>query len=69
VKRVFLLMPMMLPKLSDRAAAELLEILEQLLASVRHHYEPQVHRWQRRQRQAELRMHTPATPLFGDEPF
>ena len=69
MKRVFLLMPMMLPKLSDRAAAELLEILEQLLASVRHHYEPQVRRWQRRQRQAELRMHTPATPLFGDEPF
>jgi len=47
----------------------LLDILEQLLASVRHHYAPQVHRWQRRQRQAELRMHTPATPLFGDEPF
>lgn len=69
MKRVFILMPMMLPKLSDRAAAELLEILEQLLASVRHHYEPQIHRWQRRQRQADLRLHTPSTPLFGDEPF
>lgn len=69
MKRGFILMPMMLPRISDRAAAELLEILEQLLACVRHHYEPQVHRWQRRQRQADLRMHTPATPLFGDEPF
>ena len=69
MKRVFILMPMMLPRISDQAAVQLLEILEQLLASVRHHYEPQVHRCQRRQRQAELRMHTPATPLFGDEPF
>ncbi len=69
MKRVFILMPMMLPRISDQAAVQLLEILEQLLASVRHHYGPQVHRWQRRQRQAELRMHTPATPLFGDEPF
>jgi len=69
VKRVFLLMPMMLHRISDQAAAQLLEILEQLLASVRHHYEPQIHRWQRRQRQADLRLHTPSTPLFGDEPF
>jgi hypothetical protein len=69
VKRVFILMPMMLPRISDQAAVHLLEILEQLLACVRHHYEPQVHRWQRRQRQADLRMRTPATPLFGDEPF
>ena len=69
MKRAFLLMPMVLPRISDQAAVHLLEILEQLLACVRHHYEPQVHRWQRRQRQADLRMHTPATPLFGDEPF
>lgn len=69
MKRVFILMPLMLPRISDRAAAELLEILEQLLACVRHHYEPQILRWQRRQRHADLRMHTPATPLFGDEPF
>lgn len=69
MKRASILMPMMLPRISDQAAVQLLEILEQLLACVRHHYEPQVHRWQRRQRQAELRMHTPATPLFGDEPF
>ena len=69
MKRVFILIPMMLPKISDRAAAELLEILEQLLACVRHHYEPQIHRWHRRQRNADLRLHTTSTPLFGDEPF
>jgi hypothetical protein len=69
VKRVFILMPMMLPRISDQAAVHLLEILEQLLACVRHHYEPQILRWHRRQRHADLRLHTPATPLFGDEPF
>jgi hypothetical protein len=47
VKRAFILMPMMLPRISDQAAVHLLDILEQLLACVRHHYEPQIHRWQR----------------------
>ncbi len=69
MKRAFIVMPMMLPRISDHAAVQLLDILEQLLASVRHHYAPQIHRWQRRQRQADLQLHTPSTPLFGDEPF
>lgn len=69
MKRVSILMPMMLPRISDRAAVQLLEILEQLLACVRHHYEPQILRWHRRQHRADLRVHTTSTPLFGDEPF
>ena len=69
MKRVFILMPLMLPRISDQAAVQLLEILEQLLASVRHHYEPQILRWHRRQRHADLRLHTSSTSLFGDEPF
>ncbi len=69
MKRVFVLMPMMLPRISDRAAVQLLDILELLLTCVRHHYAPQIQRWHSRQRQADLRMQTPSTPLFGDEPF
>lgn len=69
MKRASILMPMMLPRISDQAAVQLLDILEQLLASVRHHYAPQIHRWQRRQHQADPQLHTSATPLFGDEPF
>jgi hypothetical protein len=69
VKRAFILLPLMLPKLSDTAAAHLLDILEQLLASVRHHYQPQIHRWQRRQCHADLRLRAPPATLFGDEPF
>jgi hypothetical protein len=41
------IMPLLLPRLSDRAAAQLIQILEQLLACLRHHYAPQLRRWQR----------------------
>jgi hypothetical protein len=69
VKRVFILLPMMLPRISDRAAAELLDILEQLLASVRHHYAPQAHRWQR-SRCSVAPARRPSSPtLFDDQPF
>jgi hypothetical protein len=69
VKRAFILMPMMLPKISDRAAAELLDILEQLLACVRHHYEPQIHRWHRSQCSAAPARRTSSPTLFDDQPF
>ena len=69
MKRVFILLPMMLPKLSDRAAAELLDILEQLLASVRHHYGPQVHRWHRSRCSAAPAPGNSSLALFGGEPF
>ena len=69
MKRVFILLPMMLPKLSDRAAAELLDILEQLLASVRHHYAAQVHRWQRSRCSAAVARRPASPTLFDDQPF
>lgn len=54
MKRRTVLMPMLLPRISDQAAVQLLDILEQLLECVRHHYAPQVERWQRRQRDTGL---------------
>ena len=69
MKRTTIIIPMLMPRITDHAAVQLLDILEQLLACVRHHYEPQIHRWHRRQRNADLRLHTTSTPLFGDEPF
>ena len=50
MKRTTVIVPMLLPSISDTAAVQLLDILEQLLACVRHHYAPQVQRRQRRQR-------------------
>lgn len=75
MKRVFVTLPMLLPRLSDKAAAQLLDILAMLHESVRHHYGPQAERWQRRQcpqhrphasppRDAET-----SVPLLDDEPF
>jgi hypothetical protein len=69
VKRAFILMPMMLPRISDRAAVQLLDILEQLLACVRHHYAPQVQRWQRRQCSAAPARRPSALATWDDEPF
>lgn len=68
MKRSTFLLPMLLPSISDHAAVQLLDILEQLLACVHHHYAPQIQRWQRRQAKARP-LRRPPTPLFGDEPF
>jgi hypothetical protein len=61
------IMPLLLPRLSDRAAVQLLQILEQLLACVRQHYAPQLRRWQR----ATQKITAPDPPpeLFDDLPF
>ena len=68
MKRRSVLMPMLLPRISDQAAAQLLDILEQLLACVRHHYAPQVERWQRRQRDTGLPF-DPTPPPDDGLPF
>ena len=70
MKRVFVTVPMMLPHLSDKAAAQLLDILTMLHESVRHHYGPQAERWQRRQcRRPSPHRADPSVPLLDDEPF
>ena len=68
MKRRTVLMPMLLPKISDQAAAQLLDILEQLLECVRHHYAPQIERWQRRQRDTGLPF-DPTPPPDDGLPF
>jgi hypothetical protein len=68
MKRVFITFPMLLPRLSDKAAAQLLDILSQLFSSVQHYYGPQAHRWRRQQGQP----HAPPAGdslLPPDEPF
>jgi hypothetical protein len=71
VKYRTVLVPLRLPRISDRAAAQLLDILDKLHGSVRHHYADQAWRWQRRQQQqAACRCHRPAQlRLDEDEPF
>jgi hypothetical protein len=68
VKRRTVLMPMLLPRISDRAAVQLIDILEQLLECVRHHYAPQIERRQRRQRNTGLPF-DPTPPPDDGLPF
>ena len=75
MKTVFVLMPMQLPKLTDRAAADVIDVLQYLLASSQHHYAPQIARWQRRQRSQRriesdrARRNNPPSPFDADVPF
>jgi hypothetical protein len=65
MKRSTVLMPMLLPRISDQAAAQLLDILERLLECVRHHYAPQIERLQRRQRHSDLPFDPTPPPADG----
>jgi hypothetical protein len=62
------ILPFLLPRLSDAAAAQLITLLQQLLASIEHHYAPQIARYQRRQHYRHLSQPPPLT-LFDDQPF
>ena len=69
MKRTTIIVPMLLPRISDHAAVQMLDILEQLIACVRHHYEPQIHRWHRRQRRVQAPPIGQRMELFDDDPF
>ena len=69
MKHTTVLIPMLLPRISDTAALHLLDILEQLLASVRHHYAPQIQRCQRRQRSRAHPARPPPPELDAGELF
>ncbi|HET6829540.1 MAG TPA: hypothetical protein VFH35_12710 [Ramlibacter sp.] len=69
-RRAFITLPLCLPRLSDRAAAQLLDILEQLHGGVRHHYGHQAWRWHTRQQRRTAPPHGASLPLLlDDEPF
>lgn len=69
MKRTTVLIPMLLPRVSDTAAVQLIDILEQLLACARHHYAPQIQRCQRRQRNRTQPTRPPPPELDPSEPF
>ena len=68
MKRQTLILPLDLPCLTDKAAAQLVELLRELVASIEHHYATQIDRYQRRERKRHLaRQAQPSTP--DDPPF
>lgn len=67
MKHRTVIVPMRIPKLSDAAAVQLLEILRELIATVEHHYGPQIQR--RRRRQRDRQPPTTTHPPSFDLPF
>jgi hypothetical protein len=68
MKRHTVILPFLLPRLTDQAAAQLVELLRALLAGIEHHYADQVHRYHKRQRNLHLDRQPPPS-RFSDPPF
>jgi hypothetical protein len=68
MKRHTVILPFILPRLSDHAAAQLVELLHQLLVGIEHHYAEQVHRYHKRQRNIHLDRQPPPS-ILSDPPF
>ena len=61
-------LPLELPRLSDKAAAQLIELLHQILAGIEYHYADQAHRYRKRQQQTTYTWRaSPSKPT--DPPF
>jgi hypothetical protein len=71
MKRHTVILPFVLPRLTDKAAAQLIELLHELIGGIEHHYAAQVHRYHKRQRETrQYRLwgrSPPSTPT--DPPF
>lgn len=71
MKRHTVILPFLLPHLTDKAAAQLLDLLHAILAGIEHHYAQQVQRYHRRQQQIRqdrlyrrFPLSTPTDPPF-----
>lgn len=60
-KRQTAILPFELPRLSDKAAAQLIDVLHQIVQGIEHHYAEQAHRYRKRQHQIAYTRHTPAS--------
>ena len=68
MKRQTVILPFDLPRLSDQAAAQLIELLHELFAGIEHHYAEQAFR--NNKRQLETRLQPPSPPSEQtDTPF
>ena len=67
-KRQLAILPFDLPRLSDKAAAQLIEVLHQIVQGIEYHYADQAHRYRKRQQQIAYPRHTPASNPT-DPPF
>ena len=68
MKRHTVILPFVVPRLTDKAAAQFVELLNELLSGIEHHYAAQVHRYHQRQREIRYDRQSPSSTLT-DVPF
>lgn len=67
-KRQFAILPFDLPPLSDKAAAQLLNVLHQIVEGIEYHYAEQAQRYRKRQQEIGYMRRAPASNP-SDPPF
>jgi hypothetical protein len=67
-KRQTAIVPFELPRLSDKAAAQLIDALHQIVQGIEHHYAEQAHRYRKRQQDIAYARPTPSSNPT-DPPF
>lgn len=60
-QRQIAILPFDLPRLSDKAAAQLIEVLHQIVQGIEYHYADQAHRYRKRQQEITYTRHAPAS--------
>ena len=68
MKRRTVIIPLNFPRLTDKAAAQFIELLQQLFADIEHHYAEQAHRHRKHQQEIQYRRQSPCSRLT-DPPF
>ena len=63
MKRQTVILPFSVPRLTDKAAAQLLELLHALIQGIEHHYADQIHRYHRREHDRCRAHRSPASNL------
>lgn len=69
MKRTTVLVPLLLPRLSDKTAVQLIDILRAILEAIEHHYAAQIHRYRKRQSERQLQRAASQHSAPFDPPF
>lgn len=68
MKRETVILPLKLPCLTDKGAAQLVDVLNELVTGIEHHYAAQIERYHRRERERRRARQSPASTPH-DLPF
>jgi len=68
MKRHTVILPFVLPRLTDKTAAQLIELLHELIGGIEHHYAEQVHRYRKHQQEIQYHQQSPSSQR-SDPPF